>query len=271
MDLKTLTMEDLLGHFKADEERDRIRFGVPVDGKHLMLTRKQWESYAGRKKSSSETPSTKVSSDQWGGCDKLEDKPFGAKTEQKNKNKFKCYNCGEKGHFERECPVLKKKRQDKAMLAEKQEEEPALLFSEAWTLACGSEVTHGKVKTKPGDNTRYDSTISYLDTGASNHMLGVRELFTELNKSITGSVKFGDGSLIEIVERGSALITAQDGFHRGLTDVYFILKLKSNIVSLGQLEEQGCRIALENGYLQIIAQQQELLIKVLRGKTGCVL
>lgn len=49
VDLKTLTVEDLFGRFKAHEERVRIRFGEPVDGQHLMLTRRQWETYAGRK------------------------------------------------------------------------------------------------------------------------------------------------------------------------------------------------------------------------------
>lgn len=49
MDLKTLTMEDLIGRFKAYEARVKQRFGDPVEGQHLMLTRKQWEGYAGKK------------------------------------------------------------------------------------------------------------------------------------------------------------------------------------------------------------------------------
>jgi len=33
----------------------------------------------------------------------------------------------------------------------------------------------------------------YLDSGASNHMTGVKEAFSELDGGVTGSVKFGDG------------------------------------------------------------------------------
>ncbi|XP_074361120.1 uncharacterized protein LOC141701344 [Apium graveolens] len=40
-----------------------------------------------------------------------------------------------------------------------------------------------------------ESNLLYLDNGASNHMTGLRSKFKELDESITGQVKFGDGSL----------------------------------------------------------------------------
>ena len=38
----------------------------------------------------------------------------------------------------------------------------------------------------------------YLDFGASNHMTGSKEAFSELDGSMTGTVKFGDGSRVAI-------------------------------------------------------------------------
>jgi hypothetical protein len=38
----------------------------------------------------------------------------------------------------------------------------------------------------------------YLDTGASNHMTGCIEKFAAIDTTITGSVKFGDGSTVKI-------------------------------------------------------------------------
>ena len=58
-----------------------------------------------------------------------------------------------------------------------------------------------------------------------------------MNESVTGTVKFGDGSLIEIKERGDVMLQCENGDHCILSDVYFIHKLKSNIISLGQLDE----------------------------------
>lgn len=38
----------------------------------------------------------------------------------------------------------------------------------------------------------------YLDTGATNHMTGHSDAFAELDQTVTGTVKFGDGSVVEI-------------------------------------------------------------------------
>jgi hypothetical protein len=73
----------------------------------------------------------------------------------------------------------------------------------------------------------------YPDSGASNHMTGVRSAFTELDSSITGSVKFSDGSRVEIYGRGTILFRCMNGEHRALTDVYYIPRLHSSIISLG--------------------------------------
>jgi hypothetical protein len=38
----------------------------------------------------------------------------------------------------------------------------------------------------------------FLDTGASNHMTGDADVFAELDRRVLGTVKFGDGSYIDI-------------------------------------------------------------------------
>jgi len=45
----------------------------------------------------------------------------------------------------------------------------------------------------------------YLDNGASNHMTGDLEKFETLDDEITGKVKFGDGSMVEIKSKGTIL------------------------------------------------------------------
>lgn len=106
----------------------------------------------------------------------------------------------------------------------------------------------------------------YLDTGASNHMTGRRDVFAELDTGVTGSIKFGNGSIVDIRGRGTVLFSCQTGQHRALTDVYFIPQLRSNIVSLGHLEENDCQVLIEDGVLRVRDRQRRLLAKVNRGR-----
>ena len=77
-------------------------------------------------------------------------------------------------------------------------------------------------------------------------------------------MRFGDGSHVEIEGIGSVEIQGRHNQHKVLTDVYYIPKLKSNIVSLGQLEEKGSKSVLENGKLCVFDQEKTLLISAPR-------
>jgi hypothetical protein len=92
----------------------------------------------------------------------------------------------------------------------------------------------------------------YLDTGASNHMTGDAFVFSELNPGVIGSVRFGDGSLVEIAGWGTVLFASKDGGHRAFHDVYHIPRLRSNILSIGQLDEHGCKIEIDEGILRML-------------------
>ena len=104
-----------------------------------------------------------------------------------------------------------------------------------------------------------DKNVWVLDTGASNHMTGRCEALASLDASVRGTVRFGDGSLVEIEGIGSVVLQTRKKGHKVLTEVYYIPKLKSNIVSLGQLEEGGCRVVLQNGYCNIYNIEYSLL------------
>ena len=91
----------------------------------------------------------------------------------------------------------------------------------------------------------------YLNTGATHHMTGRREFFSELDSGVRGSVKFGDASAVEIKGVGSVVFTAKTGEHRLLTGVYYIPALRNSIISLGQLDENGSSVEIEHGVLRI--------------------
>jgi hypothetical protein len=101
-----------------------------------------------------------------------------------------------------------------------------------------------------------------LDSGATNHMTGAQSAFAELDDGVRGSVRFGDGSTVGIEGRGTVLFKCKTGEHHKLEGVYHIPRLTANIVSLGQLEEAKCKIAMEDGVLKIWDPRRRLLAAV---------
>ena len=103
-----------------------------------------------------------------------------------------------------------------------------------------------------------------LDTGTISHMTQARSAFSKLDSGICGTMKFGDNFVVEIEGRDTILFVDKGGEHRKLTGVYFILRLKANLVSLGQLDEVGCFISIKRGLLKIYDDRQRLLTQVRR-------
>ncbi|GJV07573.1 ribonuclease H-like domain, reverse transcriptase, RNA-dependent DNA polymerase [Tanacetum coccineum] len=107
-------------------------------------------------------------------------------------------------------------------------------------------------------------SLWYLDNGASNHMTGVREHFKELDEKVSGKVRFGDGSYIEIKGKGSIPIECDDKKKRIISHVYYIPDLKSNLLSLGQFTKIGCKVVMEDDELRLYDMDNKIFIKVTR-------
>ena len=112
-----------------------------------------------------------------------------------------------------------------------------------------------------------DSTdIWYLDNGASNHMSGNRSFFYEFDNSITGQVRFGDDSRIDIMGKGSFRFIIKKGEKKVLRNVYYIPALRSNIISLGQATEFGCEVRMKDDKLLLFDRDGQMLVKSTRAK-----
>jgi hypothetical protein len=95
-------------------------------------------------------------------------------------------------------------------------------------------------------------------------MTGDAGVFAELDKSVSGKVRFGDGSVVDIHGRSTILFAVDDERHRQLDGVYWIPRLKSNIVSIGQLDEIGYPTHVEDGYMTVHDRSKNLIAKVPR-------
>jgi hypothetical protein len=104
----------------------------------------------------------------------------------------------------------------------------------------------------------------YLDTGATNHMTGRSDVFSHHDWTMRGSVKFGDGLVVAIHGCSTVIFSGRNGEHKAQNGVYYILKLCNSIISVGQLDESGSKIHIEDRVLQIHDRESRLLARVPR-------
>lgn len=117
-------------------------------------------------------------------------------------------------------------------------------------------------KLRPNVGEQRESQVWYMDNGARNHMTGQRGKFTKLDESMSGRVKFGDGSTVSIKGQRDISFKCKNEEEKLLNDVYYILELCNNIISLGQLSEEGNKVVLDGKYLWVYDECGRLLMKV---------
>ena len=79
-------------------------------------------------------------------------------------------------------------------------------------------------------------------------------------------VRFGDDSQIEIKGKWSIKFVLKGGDKKVLSNVYYILGLKSNILSLGQATEAGCKVSMKDDMLKLFDRAGKLMVKCTRSK-----
>jgi hypothetical protein len=161
-------------------------------------------------------------------------------------------------HFSKQCPEPQRERKGRANLAQEEKEEEALLMARIGEVVLVAPVERDtdlillnekhSMASATEEAGRCD-TSWFLDSGASNHMSGRREYLSELDTSVHGFVKLGDDTTVEIEVHGTILFVCKNGEHLTLPEVYYIPKLCSNIVSLGQLDEIGFDTHIRHGQL----------------------
>jgi len=268
--LKELTVEELIERLRAAEERfdDKVEKIVDKAGR-LLLAEDDWlEKNKHRFHSSHKQGGGKTGAGTSKG--KAMARPNGAAPEQVKltsmgtpRRKGRCRNCGIYGQWAEDCKrPPKKEKKDEAQAEANMaigggDHGGALLLATCDVVHEPQHIVHLTEKVVPID---VPEGVWVLDTGASNHMIGNRSALTQLNKGVRGTLHFGDGSRVEIQGISSVVMQGRHQQHKVLTNVYYIPKLKSNIVSLGQLEENGLKATLGDGKLCVFDHDKSLLI-----------
>lgn len=161
-------------------------------------------------------------------------KTFG-KGKGKDLSKVKCWHCQEMGHYAVTCPKKKRKGNDQFVAASAEMGEFASRFGEM-ALVAGH------------DTGGTSSPLWYIDSGASKHMSGVQEQFSELNpRTNQQDIILGDDRAVRVAGVGDVTFQRESQAPLRLTYVLYVLGLRKNLVSISCIEDKGFVVLFEKG------------------------
>ncbi|OMO99220.1 hypothetical protein CCACVL1_03887 [Corchorus capsularis] len=172
------------------------------------------------------------------------EKQKGAGNKGKSKAHIECFRCHKRGHYKSECRTNLSKGGERSNYIEQEEKEAEISL----LMVCHTKEESAK-------------NMWYLDTGCSNHMSGDKKAFAELDETFTDTVKFGDDSTVEVKGKGNVRIQTNSGQVQSILNVLYVPDLKTNLLSIGQLQEKGYEIVIKNGVCQVKDAKLGLIVQ----------
>lgn len=188
------------------------------------------------------------------------------KGSKQGKRDGKCNYCHVAGHYEYACRT---KLKDLSERYEKDTKRSPTASTRSERPRGGALISKSLLSTPSSEISCNDW---YLDSGATSHMTGRREWFVDMKES-KGSVKVGDGTVLQTTGYGNINILAHDGSkwrEKHLKEVLYVPELKFNLFSLGSTLDKGltqdatkdrCLLKL-NGHIQAVGNRQNNLYRM---------
>eukprot|EP00253_Pinus_taeda_P009942 PITA_09942 len=155
-------------------------------------------------------------------------------------SKVRCFNCHNMGHYATNFPSKKSKK------GSSESEALASQFEMDFTLiACMVPSMMGCVR--------------YLDSGASFHMNGDKNVFSALEeKDLKMHIEMDDDERYSVLGVGTVAFQREHGAPITLTNKMYVPELKKNLVSVVMLEDKGYDVVFSKGkaFLRHIATGQ---------------
>lgn len=92
-------------------------------------------------------------------------------------------------------------------------------------------------------------------------MSGNKSLFSDFDDTFRENVKLGNNTSICVMGKGNINVSMNNIMYT-ITNVFYVPALKSNLISLGHLQEKGFSIVIQKSYCQIHHPHKGLVAEV---------
>ncbi|CAI7786063.1 unnamed protein product [Closterium sp. NIES-54] len=102
--------------------------------------------------------------------------------------------------------------------------------------------------------------VVLLDSGCSHHLMGMKEVFVDLQPS--GDVKHVrnfNGALQDVQGRGTVALQGEAGRQVLIPDVLYVPGVRANLLSAGQLKENGMKLQEDGDRILLISAAEDVL------------
>lgn len=94
--------------------------------------------------------------------------------------------------------------------------------------------------------------VWFLDSGCNNHMTGNIALFSMLYQSVKSQVTLGTDNKVSVMGKGEVKVLTKKGEKKTIADVYYVLGMKCNLISIGKLIQKGYNVFFVNDIFTIM-------------------
>ncbi|KZV18661.1 hypothetical protein F511_40615 [Dorcoceras hygrometricum] len=208
-DLSVFTVDELMGSLQAHE--DRLNRSQEKSEEKAFAIRDSTQDEGRNNSSSSRGRGRGISRGRGRGKSWVEQR--------------KCYTCGKPGHLAKDC------RSSQAEFAEETEAtEEDFLFM--------ALMEHGKD----------EQVVWFIDSGCSNHMTGMKEMFRELDETQRRVIRLGNNKQIQVEGKGTVEVKSVFGKSKLISNVLYAPELAHNLLSVGQLLLSGFTILFDESH-----------------------
>ncbi|KAL2251634.1 UNVERIFIED_CONTAM: Retrovirus-related Pol polyprotein from transposon TNT 1-94 [Sesamum indicum] len=150
-----------------------------------------------------------------------------------DKKDYKCYNCGGRGHFIKDCKKPKKNNQNDSANVSEETSDEVYMISE----------------TNLVDNSNKFEWL--VDSGCTFHMTPYKDILMNFKTEKLGSVSMANQKLCDVLGFGDIFLKFENGSKLTLRGVRYVPDLAHNLLSCSALEEDGLEGRWGKGVMRI--------------------